>query len=266
MAGTSDEELLSQLAMPEMNNRQFAKKILGLADDSLILGHRNSEWAGHAPILEEDIAFANLALDELGHAQLWYGLYQELTGTDPDRVVFFREATDWRNTRLVELPRGDWAFSMMRQFLFDVFENVMLAQLVNSTEARVAAIAGKIRSEEIYHLRHTSNWVKRLGLGTDESHERMQKALDNLWGYALELFVPQDGESELAAQGFVPDPQELERAWRGMAGEHLQNSGLHVPESLSSPQNARKEHTEYLAELLADMQSVARSEQFGVEW
>src|SRR6188768_2912288 len=122
-------------------NDLLAELVLGWADDSLILGHRNSEWAGHAPILEEDIAFSNLALDELGHAQLWYGLHAELTGSDPDRLVFFRDAKDWRNTQLVELPKGDWAFSMLRQYLFDVYENVMLGHLVESQDARIAEIA-----------------------------------------------------------------------------------------------------------------------------
>src|SRR5689334_15366811 len=112
-----------------MMNSALAEKIVALADDSFILGHRNSEWAGHAPILEEDIGFANLALDELGHAQLWYGLYQELSGAEPDRVVFFRELSEWRNSQFVELPKGDWAFSMLRQYLFDVYENVLLAAL-----------------------------------------------------------------------------------------------------------------------------------------
>lgn len=249
-----------------MLNDALAHKILSLADDSFILGHRNSEWAGHAPILEEDIAFSNLALDELGHAQLWYGLYQELTGADPDGVLFFRDESDWRNIQFVELPKGDWAFSMLRQYLFDVYENVLLAELVKSADARVAAIAAKIRSEEIYHLRHTSNWVKRLGLGTDESHARMQNALDELWAYALQLFVPLENEPELVAASIVPAPQELERKWQNATVEHLLKSGLIVPAPLYPPETSRSQHTQYLSELLADLQQVARSEEFGVEW
>src|SRR5512144_1177706 len=115
--------------------------LLALADDELILGHRNSEWAGHAPILEEDIAFANLALDELGHAQLWYTLHSEITGAEPDRTVFFREGPAYRCLPLVELPRGDWAFSMLRQYLFDAAEDVRLPALAASADTRVAEIA-----------------------------------------------------------------------------------------------------------------------------
>lgn len=249
-----------------MLDNSLSDKILSLADDSFILGHRNSEWAGHAPILEEDIAFSNLALDELGHAQLWYGLYQELTGAETDRVLYFREAAGWRNTQFVELPKGDWAFSMLRQYLFDAYENVLLAALVNSADTRVAEIATKIRAEEIYHLRHTSNWVKRLGLGTAESHARMQKALGDLWGYALQLFVPLEHETELIMAGIVPELQALEHAWREMVVAHLSASGLVVPASISSAASSREQHTKYLADLLADMQQVARTEEFGVDW
>lgn len=244
----------------------LANQVLAFADDSFILGHRNSEWAGHAPILEEDIGFANLALDELGHAQLWYELYQERTGIEPDRMIFFREARDWRNTPFVELPKGDWAFSMLRQYLFDVYENVLLPHLVNSSDARVAEIANKIRSEEIYHLRHTSNWVKRLGLGTEESHERMQRALDELWSPAQQLFAARPDEAELIAAKVVPDNEPVRQEWFDKAAAHLKVSGLQVPETTGTFAASRESHTEHLAGLLSDLQQVARLEEFGVEW
>lgn len=247
-------------------SEHLAQRILAFADDSLLLGHRNSEWSGHAPILEEDIAFSNLALDELGHAQLWYVLYQELTGADPDRVVFFRNVSDWRSSQFVELPKGDWAFSMMRQYLYDAYENVLLPLLTESRDARVVEIATKIRSEEIYHLRHTANWIKRLGLGTDESHVRSQRALDELWAYALQLFVPIEGENELITSAITTDPEALERAWRAAVVEHLTNSGLRIPAPPRILQPSRDRHTTYLSDLLADMQSVARSEESGVAW
>ncbi|MGH7428237.1 MAG: 1,2-phenylacetyl-CoA epoxidase subunit PaaC, partial [Candidatus Methylomirabilaceae bacterium] len=161
-----------------------AARVLALADDELILAHRDSEWTGHAPILEEDIGLANIAQDELGHAGLWYGIYRSLVGHDPDRMVFFREAGDWRCVQLVELPKGDWAFTMLRQYLFDAYEHVLLTQLAQSRHEGVAAAAAKIRQEELYHSRHTSAWVRRLGLGTAESHRRTQDALDALWPYA----------------------------------------------------------------------------------
>jgi ring-1,2-phenylacetyl-CoA epoxidase subunit PaaC len=216
--------------------------------------------------LEEDIAFANIALDELGHAQLWYGLYQELMGSEPDRIFYLRNAGEWRNCVFVELPKGDWAFSMLRQYLFDVFENVLLRELVNSADARVAGIAGKIRSEEIYHLRHTSNWVKRLGLGTEESHARMQRALDELWGYALQLFVPLADEAELIDAFQFPSPMALAHEWEQEARTHLVGSGLRAPDTLYAAVTNRAEHTEHLAALLDELQQVARLEPYGVEW
>lgn len=249
-----------------MNDTILAGKILGLADDELILGHRNSEWAGHAPILEEDIAFANLALDEMGHAQLWYALYQELTGTEPDALLFFRGPAEYRNTQFVELPKGDWAFSMLRQYLFDVYENALLAHEVNSANTRVAEIAAKIRPEEIYHLRHTSNWVKRLGLGTDESNRRMQNALNELWVYARQLFAPQEGDQELMDAGIFPDPRAVQPEWMAHVTAHLSLSGLSVPAVPEPAAHARAGHTAHLETLLGEMQQVARSELYGVEW
>jgi ring-1,2-phenylacetyl-CoA epoxidase subunit PaaC len=249
-----------------MNETAFALKVLAFADDELILGQRNSEWTGHAPILEEDIAFANIALDEMGHAQLWYELYQEFTDTEPDYLVFFRSAIDYRNAQFVELPKGDWAFSMLRQYLFDVYENVLLAHLVNSSHARVAEIAAKIRSEEMYHLRHTSNWVKRLGLGTEESHRRMQTALHEMWTYALQLFVLQNGEPELIDANIFPDMYDLQIEWEKQIIAHLSVSSLIVPETREPIVKSRTAHTEDLKELLHDMQQVARSEVYGVEW
>lgn len=249
-----------------MDETRFALKILALADDELILGHRNSEWAGHAPILEEDIAFANLALDEMGHAQLWYELYREMTDTEIDYLVFFRSAADYRNTQFVEFPKGDWAYSMLRQYLFDGYENVALAHLVNSSSPRVAEIAAKIRPEEMYHLRHTSNWVKRLGLGTEESHRRMQNALDEMWAYALQLFVVQEGEQEWIEENIFSGSRALQAEWEANVAAHLSVSGLRVPAAREPIATLRTAHTEYLTELLAGMQHVARSEVYGVEW
>lgn len=249
-----------------MNEKMLAWKILALADDELILGHRDSEWTGHAPILEEDIAFANIALDEVGHAQLWYGLYRELTDTEPDYLVFFRGATDYRNAQLVELPKGDWAFSMLRQYLFDAYESVMLPHLAYSSNARIAEIAAKIRPEEMYHLRHTCNWVKRLGLGTAESHHRMQNALGELWAYALQLFVPMMDEHELIDAKIVVDPRLLQVEWEQQVVAHLSASGLLVPAASEPAAMSRAEHTEHLEKLLTEMQQVARSEVYGVEW
>jgi ring-1,2-phenylacetyl-CoA epoxidase subunit PaaC len=245
---------------PELR-RTLAAKLLALADDELILAHRHSEWAGHGPILEEDIAFTNLALDEMGHATLWYEAYQELTGESPDKLAFFRDATAFRNVQLVELPNGDWAFSMLRQYLFDTAEMVQLTRLVESSYEAIAAAAAKIRLEELYHLRHTSQWVKRLGLGTEESHGRLQRALDELWPYAQQLFVPLPDETLLVKARMVGETAVMHREWLQTVHTHLTSANLAIPDKDQPPATSRTDHTPHLATLLAEMQMVARLDQ-----
>lgn len=240
--------------------------LLALADDELVLAHRNSEWTGHAPILEEDIAFANIALDEMGHANLWYQAVQTLTGQTPDDLAFFREAPAFRCAQLVELPKGDWAFSMLRQYLFDAAEAVRLPALAGSSWPPLAETAAKIRTEEIYHYRHTAAWVTRLGLGTDESHARMQTALEVLWAYALQLFVPLPSEVALLADGLVPAATDLQTAWEALAVPHLRAAGLELPATRQPAATDRAQHSEHLPALLAEMQEVARLESPGTEW
>ncbi len=244
--------------MNEALQQALIDKLLAMADDELILGHRNSEWTGHAPILEEDIAFANIAQDEIGHAALWLNLYQEWTGNEPDQVVFFRDPAAFRNIRLVELPRGDWAFTMTRQYLFDVFELVRLAQLTNSTYQPLAEVAAKVRPEELYHYRHTHTWVKRLGLGTAESNQRMQAALNELWPYAQQLFQPTPGEHLLVEAGYVPDPAGLHTAWTETVAPFLRQCDLVVPDSPAAEQDGRDVHTPHLEQLVNELQEVAR--------
>ena len=236
----------------------LSNQLLAAADDELILGHRDSEWTGHAPILEEDIAFANIAQDEIGHAIIWYSLLAELTGHDPDRQVFFRDAEAYRNVQLVELPRGDWAFSMVRQYLFDAAEMVRLADWVNSRYQPLADAAAKIRKEEIYHYRHTHTWVQRLGLGTDESHRRTQNALDEMWPYVFQLFAALPGQALLIQAGIVSDPRQVCQEWEARVLPSLKESGLQVPAQPDSAIAQRHQHTLHLTELLAEMQQVAR--------
>jgi ring-1,2-phenylacetyl-CoA epoxidase subunit PaaC len=242
--------------------KNLSDYLTALADDELILGHRNSEWTGHAPILEEDIAFANIALDEIGHARLWYELAAEFLGADksrfPDQQVFFRTAKDFRCLQLVELPKGDWAFSMVRQYLFDAFENHRLAALVKSEYKPLADVAGRIRNEEIYHLRHTTAWVKRLGLGTNESHRRMQVALDELWRYAQAFGAEMPGEIEL--EKVVPGSAGLFEMWVTEVTQFMKESGLEVPKSAGRVEVDRAVHSEYFPALIDDMQEVARLE------
>lgn len=226
--------------------QKLAASLLAIADDELIIAHRNSEWIGHAPILEEDIAIANIAQDELGHATIWYDLYAELTGADADTLVFQRDAADWRNVQLVELPTGDWAFTMLRQFLFDAYEQHLLRHLQGNEYAPLAEAIAKMQNEELYHYRHSSTWVRYLGLGTAESQQRMQAALDELWSYAAQLFV---GETAVFHQ-----------QWREMVSEHLTACGLIIPQNDEPPTLSRLSHSLHLTTLLADMQVVARRE------
>ncbi len=243
-------------------SKPLSDYLIALADDELILGHRDSEWTGHAPILEEDIAFANIALDEIGHARLWYELAAELLGADkaryPDQQVYFRPAPDFRCLQLVELPKGDWAFSMLRQYLFDAFDAHRLAGLVESKHKPLADVAGRIRNEEIYHLRHTRAWVPRLGQGTEESHHRMQTALNELWPYVQALGAPLPGELELLPDGYVPGSSSLFDVWKEEMTTFLAQASLQVPDSAGRVEVDRAVHSEYFPALIAELQEVAQ--------
>ena len=256
--------------MDQAEKQAFERYLLAMADDELILGHRNSEWCGHAPLLEEDIAFANIALDEIGHASTWYAILSEFTGKDPethpDRLVYFRDASDFHSARLVELPNGDWAFSMLRQYLFDAYEMVKLRELERSRYLPLAGATAKIRKEELYHYRHTSAWIKRLGLGTEESHRRLQNALAALWPYTRQLFTPVAGEDLVVSSGFGSPSEVVEIAWREQVVPLLEESGLQlghlsnlVPD-VSRYDGSRDQHTPHLKVLVRELQSVARLE------
>ncbi|MEZ0347805.1 MAG: 1,2-phenylacetyl-CoA epoxidase subunit PaaC [Thermus sp.] len=240
-------------------------KLTALADDEVVLAQRLSEWVGHAPILEEDIAIANLAQDELGHAKLYLELRQELDGADPDRLVFLRDPLEYQNAILVELPKGDWAFTLVRQYLFDAYENLWLKEAEGSAYEPLAEAASRILKEERFHLRHSALWVERLGLGTEESHRRAQEALELLFPYAKQLFIPLPEEEALAEAGVVPDLRALEAPYLEEVTRHLERSGLKPPQGGYVPKS-RKEHTEYLWSLLAEMQSVARWDPEAKAW
>jgi ring-1,2-phenylacetyl-CoA epoxidase subunit PaaC len=236
----------------------LCRRLLMMADDELILAHRNSEWAGHAPILEEDIAFANIAQDEMGHASIWYRLLSDITGDSADKLVFFRDAAEYRNCQLVELPKGDWARTIVRQYLFDAFELVRTTLLFDSHYKQLVEAAGKIRPEELYHYRHTSNWIKRLGLGTQESNVRTQKALEYLWPFTKQLFTPIDGEDPSVNAGLFPENSIIESKWLDIVKPFLGESGLKVPDNYQPVEVDRVEHSPHLNALLIEMQEVAR--------
>jgi ring-1,2-phenylacetyl-CoA epoxidase subunit PaaC len=244
--------------MDEALRQPLAGWLLALADDELVLAHRHAEWTGHAPILEEDIAFTNIALDEMGHAQLWYGLLTELGGEPADQLIFFRPAEAFRNVRLVELPRGDWAFAMLRQYLFDASERVLLPHLAGSSYRPLAEAAAKIRTEELYHYRHTESWVSRLAQGTAESHRRLGAALTELWPAAWQRFDPLPGEAALVQAGVWPDLAAVAAEWQGLVEPFLRRVGLQSPPPPARPAPGRERHSEHFPALIAELQYTAR--------
>jgi ring-1,2-phenylacetyl-CoA epoxidase subunit PaaC len=243
-------------------------KLLRLADDEFILGHRNSEWTGHGPILEEDIAFANLALDELGHGILWYRIVAGLRGEDaetyPDKLVYERTAGEFHNVDVVALPHTDWAFSMLRQFLFDAYESIHVPALLTSNYRPIAEAATKIKQEEVYHLYHTRAWVQRLGLGTDESRRRMQTALAQLWSPFQQLFAPGADESLLVDAGITPDLRSVHGKWRDLVVPFLESCALVVPDAGIVPDVRRPANLERMTALIGELQEVSRIAPGGV--
>jgi ring-1,2-phenylacetyl-CoA epoxidase subunit PaaC len=241
---------------------------LRLGDDRLVLGHRLSEWCGHGPILEEDIATANLALDLVGQATMFLGLAGELEGAgrDADALAYFRDGTAFRNALLVELPRGDFGFTMLRQFFFDAFSVVQLDALASCGHAPLAAIAAKSLKEAKYHLRHSSEWVVRLGDGTEESHARIAASLGELWRYTGELFERDAIDDAVEAHGIVFDHGAARARWEAIVHDVLQRATLEVPVAPVMVSGGRRgRHTEHIGHMLAVMQSVARAHP-GATW
>lgn len=236
---------------------------LRMGDNTLVLGHRVSEWCGHAPVLEEDIALANMALDLIGQTQMWLGLAAEIAGKgqSADDLAFLRDAWDFRNLLLVELPNGDFGQTVMRQFLFDAWHLPMLTALAASSEPRVAGIAAKAVKEVHYHLERSAETVIGLGDGTAESHARMQAALDWLWPYAGEMFAGDAIDAALAAKGIVPDPATLRGGFDAIVGETLAKATLIQPKTAQVQAGGRsgQRHTEHLGHLLTQMQWLQRA-------
>ncbi len=241
-----------------MNTLALKAFLFRLADDEVIIGHRNAEWTGHGPILEADIAFSSMAQDEFGHAQHYYTLLHELGEASPDQLAFNRAAADFRCAQLVELPRGDWAFSIVRQFLYDAAETVRLATLSSSSYALLAQAARKFAGEEKYHLMHGKTWVLDLGRATGESRVRMQTALDQAFPYALGLFETTELDAEIVAAGLQKPEAELQQEWLALISPILTEAGLKRPEARPIFGGRRGQHTEHLAALLSDMQLVFR--------
>jgi ring-1,2-phenylacetyl-CoA epoxidase subunit PaaC len=241
---------------------------LRIADDSLILGHRVSEWCGHGPILEEDIALTNIALDLIGQATslLEYAGATENAGRTADDLAFLRYEREYKNTLLTEQPNGDFAQTIVRQWLFDTFRLYFYDALCHSADKQLAAIAEKSLKETKYHCKHSSEWVIRLGDGTPESHQRTQKAIDMLWRYADELFFMDAVDEELIAQGIAVDLSTLRTKWMERIQHVVQEATLQLPTNNWTQHGGRVgKHSEHLGFLLAEMQYMQRAYP-GMEW
>ena len=242
--------------------------LLRLGDDRLILGHRLSEWCGHGPILEEDIALSNLALDLIGQASSILKIAGEVEGKgrNADALAYWREAVAYRNCLMVEQPKGDFGYTMMRQFLFDAHSVLLWEAVARAPHAPLAAIAAKALKEDKYHLRHSSEWVVRLGDGTAESHERAQRALDELWRFTGELFDDDAIDGVVAGLGIKVDHAALRSRWDAIVHDVLARATLARPGDRAMQRGGRRgRHTEHLGHLLATMQIVARSHP-GASW
>lgn len=262
--------------------------ILQLADNALILGQRLGEWCGHAPILEQDIALTNTALDDIGQARSLYQyasdvfnalpeaekktvfaspLIQQVAGAvAEDDLASLRDAWDFRNLLLVEQPNGDWAQTVTRSFFFDVFQFLLYTELAKSPDERLAAVAEKSLKEVTYHKRWSSEWMIRLGDGTAESQRRAQEAVDKLWPYTGELFLPSAADDFAAASGIAPDLSLLKDKWTSEVIDILQEATLQMPDNNWTQQGGKEgRHSEHLGYILSDLQFMQRAYP-GMEW
>jgi ring-1,2-phenylacetyl-CoA epoxidase subunit PaaC len=236
--------------------------VLRLADTSLVLAQRLGEWVGHAPELEEELGLANIALDLLGQARLFFAYASELEGRgrSEDDLAFVRDTGEYLNLALVEQPNGDFGVTIVRQVLLDAFQLVLYESLQHSSDARLAAIAAKSLKETRYHWRYSAGWLVRLGDGTPESHRRVQAALDELWRFTGELFAADELDRVLADARIAPVPSELLPAWSAHIDAVLLDATLARPPDVPYRwQGKHGEHSEHLGHLLAEMQYMYRA-------
>ena len=245
--------------MAEDALHQFA---LRMGDNCLILAQRISEWIGHAPVLEEDIGLANIALDMIGQTQLWLELAAEVEGKgrSADDLAYHRDAGAFRNLLLAEQPNGDFAHTIMRSFLFDAWHYHILTALAGSSDKRVAEIAEKAVKEVSYHLSRTTDLVVSLGDGTDESHARMQAAVDDLWPFTGEMFVADKVDETLNASGATPALENIRAQWETHVSKTLAGATLSQPDAGYMQKGGKRGvHTEHLGYILAEMQFLQRA-------
>lgn len=245
-----------------MKNQNLYNYILGIADNNLILGQRLGELCGHGPSLETDIALTNISLDLLGQVRSYYQYAAQIAGDnrDEDTIAMMRPEREYINTLLVEQPNADFGYVMARQFLFDVFHFMFLTELQNSKDETLVAIAKKSIKEVAYHLRFSSDWIKRLGDGTEESHERIQNAINDLWTYTDELFHQTEADKVMIAEGVAVDTTKFKDRYYKNVSKVLNEATLEVPE-LKYFQKGGKQgiHTEHMGYILAELQYMQRS-------
>jgi ring-1,2-phenylacetyl-CoA epoxidase subunit PaaC len=251
-----------------MNSHALKELLYKIADDLLILGHRNSEWTGFGPLLEEDIAFSSMAQDKIGQSHALYTILNSLGEREPDTVAFTRNASQFHNCLLVELPNGEYDFSLVRHFLYDTAEVIRFEMLSNSSFQPVADLSKKIRAELRYHTLHANTWMKQLGSATEESISRLQKSLDFTIPFALGMFEESPYEKEIIAEGIFGGEQALKEKWMKKVEEIISQTSLHLPDwKVAQPVFGGRmgKHTEHLQPLLDEMSEVFRIDP-SAEW
>jgi len=244
-----------------MNSPALKELLYKIADDQLILGHRNSEWTGFGPLLEEDIAFSSMAQDKIGQSYAIYQILNQLGEQAPDTVAFMRHANQFHNCILVELPNGEYDFSLIRHFLFDTAEAIRFDMLSNSSYEPLAQLSRKIKGELRYHTLHANTWIKKLGTATEESITRLQNSLDTAVPFALGIFEQSPYEKELIQDGIFGGEQSLKERWTKKIEEVIQETNLKLPDwsSVKPISGGRTgKHSEYLQPLLDEMAEVFR--------
>jgi len=232
------------------------------ADDALVLGHRLSEWCGHGPMLEEDMALANMGLDLLGQARELYSYAAKAEGCDnnEDKFAYLRDVRQYRNLLLLEQPNGDFAGTMVRQFFYSAFADLYWRAMIKSRDETLAAIAAKSEKESAYHLRHSSEWIIRLGDGTEESHARTQAAIDHLWAFTGEMFAVDEAERGLIDKGIAIDTVALRPLWLKTVSGVVAEATLALPTNEWMQQGGRSgRHSEHLGHLLSELQYMQRT-------
>ncbi len=252
-----------------MNTLALIDLLFKMADDALIIGHRNSEWTGIGPMLEEDLAFSSMSQDKIGHAQAIYNLLDDLGEADADTLAFKRAEKDFRCCQFTELPIGEYDFSIIRQFLFDNAELIRYDMLIHSSYQPISLLAKKVKGEIKYHVMHGDTFVKQLGKGTEESHARMQSALNFAWPYALGIFEKSEHESSLISENIFGGEDELKKRWLEKISPVIAAANLTLPSIDDSKvvYGGRKGfHSEFLSPLLDEMCEVTRSDEATAEW